>query len=97
MQARVIIAIVALVVVVGGGIWWWQTSQAPAAPIPVAIAPEGPKKPIEDGEVPSTPDVQRVVLPALEASDGYVREEVSLIAPQMSEWLKQENVRIEYA
>jgi len=92
MQARVIIAIVALVVVVGGGIWWWQTSQVPAAPIPVAIAPEAPKKPIEDGEVPSTPDVQRVVLPALEASDGYVREEVSLIAPQMSEWLKQDDL-----
>ncbi|MCX7065565.1 MAG: DUF3014 domain-containing protein [Proteobacteria bacterium] len=93
MQARIIITIVALVVVVGGGIWWWQTSQAPAAPTPVAIEPRAPEEPTtEDGEVPSTPGVQRVVLPTLDASDGYVREEVSLLAPQMSEWLKQDDL-----
>lgn len=92
MQARIIIAIVALVIVVGGGIWWWQTSRAPAAPTPVVIQPQAPQQPVEDGEVPSTPDVQRVVLPALDASDGYVREEVSLIAPQLAEWLKQDDL-----
>jgi hypothetical protein len=36
--------------------------------------------------------VQRLVLPALEASDDFVREQVSPLSPGMSEWLKQDDL-----
>jgi len=94
MQTRIIMAVVAVIVLgIGGGLWWWQSSQTPAKPIAVP-APEQqePAKPVEDTEVPSTPDVQRPVLPPLESSDDYVREQVSQLSPEMAEWLKQDDL-----
>ncbi len=93
MQTRIIMAIAgAIVVLIGGGLWWWKSSQSPAAPATVSTPAETPAKPPEEGEVPSTPDVQRHVLPALESSDDYVREQVSLLSPGMAEWLKQDDL-----
>jgi hypothetical protein len=93
MQTRIIMAVAgAIVVLIGGGLWWWQTSQAPAAPAPVSTPPVAPTGPPQDGEVPSTPDVQRPVLPALEASDDFVREQVSLLSPGMTQWLQQDDL-----
>lgn len=93
MQTRIIMAIAgAIVVLIGGGLWWWKSSQAPVAPAPVSTPAETAVKPPEDGDVPSTPDVQRPVLPSLEASDEYVRDQVSLLSPEMAEWLKQDDL-----
>jgi hypothetical protein len=93
MPTRIIMAIAgAIVVLIGGGLWWWKSSQAPAAPVAVSTPAESSVKPPEDGEVPSTPNVQRPVLPALEASDDFVREQVSLLSPGMTEWLKQDDL-----
>ena len=93
MQARVIMGIVAAVVLaIGGGLWWWQSGHAPpkqaAVPPPVAEVP----KPVEEGETPGTPDTQRLVLPPLESSDDFVREQVTALSPEMSEWLKQDDL-----
>ncbi len=93
MQTRIIMAIAgAIVVLIGGGLWWWKSSQAPVAPAPVSTPAETPGKPAEDADVPSTPDVQRPVLPSLESSDEYVRDQVSLLSPGMTEWLKQDDL-----
>ena len=95
MQARVIMAIVAVVVLaIGAGLWWWQSANPPPQPVAVKeqpVATETPK-PVEDGETPATPDVQRQVLPPLDSSDDYVREQVSALSPEMSEWLKQDDL-----
>ena len=93
MQTRIIMAIAgAIVVLIGGGLWWWKSSQAPVAPAPVSTPAETPGKPPEDADVPSTPDVQRPVLPSLESSDEYVRDQVSLLSPGMADWLKQDDL-----
>ncbi len=93
MQTRTIVAIVAVVVLgIGGGLWWWQSSQSPAKSIAVATPEPAPARPVEDTEVPSTPEVQPVVLPPLNSSDDYVREQVSALSPGMAEWLKQEDL-----
>ena len=93
MQTRIIMAIAgAIVVLIGGGLWWWKSSQTPAAPASVSTPAETPAKVPQDAEVPSTPDVQRAVLPSLEASDGFVREQVSELSPGMAEWLKQDDL-----
>lgn len=93
MRERVIVASVAVAVAaLGLGIWWWQASQTPTVPAQVAIPTPPAAEPVEDGEVPATPGVQLPVLPPLEASDGYVREAVIALSPQMSEWLKQDDL-----
>ncbi len=93
MQTRIIMAVAAAVVLlIGGGLWWWKSAQPPTAPASVSTPAGAPAKPAEDGDVPSTPDVQRPVLPLLEASDDYVREQVSLLSPGMAEWLKQDDL-----
>jgi hypothetical protein len=93
MQTRIIMAIAGVIVVlIGGGLWWWKSSQAPVAPAPVSTPAETPGKPPEDADVPSTPDVQRPVLPSLESSDEYVRDQVSLLSPGMADWLKQDDL-----
>lgn len=94
MQARVIMGIVAAVVLaIGGGLWWWQSTNAPAPPVAVPPpAAEAPAKPVEEGDTPVTPDTQRAVLPPLESSDDYVREQVSALSPEMSDWLKQDDL-----
>ena len=94
MQTRIIMVIAgAIVVLIGGGLWWWKSSQTPVAPVPVSTPGEAPAKLPEEGEVPSTPGVQGVVvLPSLEASDDFVREQVSLLSPGMAEWLKQDDL-----
>jgi hypothetical protein len=93
MQTRIIMVIAgAIVLLLGGGLWWWKSSQAPATPTSVSTPAEAPEKVPEDSEVPSTPDVQRAVLPSLEASDDFVREQVSLLSPGMAEWLKQDDL-----
>jgi hypothetical protein len=95
MQTRTILAIVAVIVIAAGlGLWWWQSTQPPPSP-PLVSAPAPSteeKKPAEDGEVPSTPEVQRAVLPPLDASDAYVREQVETLAPAMAQWLKQDDL-----
>jgi len=93
MQTRIIMAIAgAIVVLIGGGLWWWKSSQSPAAPPTVSSPAETAAKVPEDAAAPSTPDVQRRVLPSLESSDEYVRDEVSLLSPGMAEWLKQDDL-----
>jgi hypothetical protein len=93
MQTRIIMAVVAVIVLgIGGGLWWWQSSQTPAKPIAVPAPEQEPAKPVEDAEVPATPDVRGPVLPPLESSDDYVREQVSQLSPQMAEWLKQDDL-----
>ena len=64
MQTRIIMAIAgAIVVLIGGGLWWWKSSQPPTAPAAVSAPAETAAKVPEDAGVPSTPDVQRPVLP----------------------------------
>jgi DUF3014 family protein len=93
MQTRIIMAIAgAIVLLIGGGLWWWKSSQAPVAPAPVSTPAETPGKPPEDADVPSTPGVQRPVLPSLGSSDEYVRDQVSLLSPGMADWLKQDDL-----
>ncbi|HEY6598033.1 MAG TPA: DUF3014 domain-containing protein [Pseudomonadales bacterium] len=94
MSVRIIVAIVAIVAaaVIGVAVWWWQSGQSLAPPPPVAPVVDTPSAPVEDTGVPSTPEVQGVVLPPLDASDDYVREEVGALSPQMSEWLKQDDL-----
>ena len=84
MRVRIIVAIVALAVV-GVAVWWWQSGQTFTPPAQVAPVVETPPAPVEDTGVPATPEVQRVVLPPLDTSDDYVREEVSALSPQMSD------------
>jgi DUF3014 family protein len=94
MQSRVIMAVVAIIVVgIGAGLWWWQSAHTPVskvASVPSAQPP--PAQPVEEGETPATPEVQRQVLPPLDASDDYVREQVSVVSPEMTEWLKQDDL-----
>ena len=94
MQTRIIMVIAgAIVVLIGGGLWWWKSSQTPAAPVPVSTPGEAPAKLPEEGEVPSTPGVQGAAFcRSLEASDDFVREQVSLLSPGMAEWLKQDDL-----
>jgi len=94
MQTRIIMAIAAVVVLgIGGGLWWWQSSQPPPKQAVISTPSDEPApKPVEESEVPATPDVQRAVLPPLEASDDYVREQVSALSPEMAEWLKQDDL-----
>lgn len=93
MQTRIIMAVVAVIVLaIGGGLWWWQSSQTPAKPVAVPAPVQEPAKPVEDTDVPPTPDVQPPVLPPLESSDDYVREQVSPLSPEMAEWLKQDDL-----
>jgi len=93
MQTRIIMAVVAVIVIgIGAGLWWWQSSQPPAKPAAVSTPEQAPAKPAEDTDVPSTPDVQRTVLPPLETSDDYVREQVTALSPEMAEWLKQDDL-----
>jgi hypothetical protein len=93
MQTRTIMVIAgAIVVLIGGGLWWWKSSQPPTTATSVATPAETPAIPHEDADVPSTPDVQRLVLPSLEASDDFVREQVSPLSPGMTEWLKQDDL-----
>lgn len=88
MPVRIIVAIVAAVVV-GVAVWWWQSGKTLAPPAQVAPVADAPAAPVEDTGVPATPETQRVVLPPLDASDDYVREEVSTLSPQMAAWLSQ--------
>ena len=93
MQPRTIMAIAgAIVVLIAGGLWWWKSSQMAATATRVPAPVETPAKPHEDADVPSTPGVQRLVLPSLEASDDFVREQVSPLSPGMTEWLKQDDL-----
>ena len=94
MQTRVIMSIVAVVVLaIGAGLWWWQSNNPPAKPVELPQqTTAAPPKPAEEGETPATPDVQRQVLPPLESSDDYVREQVSALSPEMAEWLKQDDL-----
>ena len=93
MQTRIIMAIVAVVVIgIGAGLWWWQSAQPPAKPTAVSTPEQHAAGTAEDGDVPSTPEVQRAVLPPLESSDDYVREQVTALSPEMAEWLKQDDL-----
>lgn len=91
MQVRIIVAVVALAIV-GVAIWWWQSGQTLAPPAPVAAIVAPPPAPVENPDVPGTPEVQRPVLPPLETSDAYVREEVGALTSQMGNWLQQDDL-----
>ena len=91
MPVRIIVAVVAAAVI-GVAVWWWQSGKTLAPPAPAAPTVETPAAPVDDTGVPATPEVQNVVLPPLDASDDYVREEVGALSPQMSEWLKQDDL-----
>ena len=91
MPVRIIVAIVALAIV-GVAIWWWQSGKTLTPPPPVAPVAETPPAPVDDTGVPATPEVQSVVLPPLDASDDFVRDEMSALSPQMSDWLKQDDL-----
>jgi Protein of unknown function (DUF3014) len=91
MPVRIIVAIVALAVV-GVALWWWQSGQTLAPPAQVAPVAGPLPAPIEDTGVPATPEVQRVVLPSLDTSDAYIREQVSALSPQTSIWLQQDDL-----
>ncbi len=95
MPVRIIVAIVAIaaVAVVGVAVWWWQSGQTFTPPAQVAApVAETPSAAVDDTDVPATPEVERVVLPPLEASDGYVRDEVSALSGQMSDWLQHDEL-----
>ena len=94
MQTRVIFAIVAVIVIgIGAGLWWWQGSSPPAKQAATEPVPQPEHVgPMENGEVPAAPDAQRAALPALDASDDYVREQVGPLSPSMADWLKQDDL-----
>lgn len=94
MQTRIIMAVAgAIVLLIAGGLWLWKSSQTAVTATRVSMPAEAPAtKEHEDADVPSTPDVQRLVLPSLEASDDFVREQVSPLSPGMTEWLKQDDL-----
>ncbi len=95
MQSRVIIAVVAVVVIgIGAGLWWWQSAHTPVSKV-AHVPSETPAKSVastEDGETPATPEIQQRELPPLDASDDFVREQVSPLSPEMSEWLQQDDL-----
>src|SRR4051794_34442235 len=94
MQSRVIIAIAAVVVIgIGAGLWWWQsTHTTPKVAAVSTPEPSAEPRTVEEGETPATPAVQRRELPPLDASDDYVREQLSVTSPEMAEWLKQDDL-----
>jgi Protein of unknown function (DUF3014) len=94
MQTRVIMSIAAAVVLaIGAALWWWKSESPPpsvaAIPPPAEVAP---KPPVEENETPPTPAVQTQELPPLDASDDYVREQVGALSPEMTDWLKQDDL-----
>lgn len=93
MQQRWIIGVVAAIVIaIGAGLWWWQAN-APAEPKPAQpAAPATAPSTSEDAEVPTTPAVQLPVLPPLDTSDAFVREQAGALSGQLSEWLAQDDL-----
>jgi hypothetical protein len=93
MQSRLIFIIGAVVVIaIGAGLWWWESSTPPVAPKVETVAPATTPAPVDEAEVPVTPAVQRPVLPALDASDAFVREQAGALSGQLAEWLTQDDL-----
>lgn len=92
MESRLIIIIGAVVVVaIGGGLWWWQSNTPAEAPTVETVAPATKPTAVDEAEVPVTP-VQPPVLPPLDASDGFVREQAGSLSGQLAEWLTQDDL-----
>lgn len=93
MESRVIIIIAAVIVLaIGGGIWWWESNQPPEQPKAATSAPPTEPNAVDNAGVPVTPAVQPLVLPPLDASDDFVREQAGSLSGQLSEWLTQEDL-----
>ncbi len=93
------------------GLVWWQGREAAPPPAPVATAPS-PKAPAEEvkpapamatapepGPRPGSdvPVAEEVALPALDASDPYVREKLLASSPKLVDWLARDGLVSRFA
>jgi hypothetical protein len=83
---------------IAGLVWWQGRAEPPPAPPVVPPAPESAvdeaahtpaPEPLPVMDVPVEPPV---VLPALDDSDGHVREELLAISPKLASWLDRDDL-----
>jgi hypothetical protein len=93
MESRVIIIIAAVIVLaIGGGVWWWQSNQPAEPPKAATAAPSTEPTAVDDAGLAVTPVVKPLVLPPLDASDDFVRDQAGSLSGQLAEWLTQDDL-----
>jgi hypothetical protein len=100
MQPRLIaVGVLVLAALAGAFYWWWTgrtvvetTSTAPASPAAQTSTREGPgiatPAPASSLGLPAT----EPVLPALDASDDFVRTQVGALSERLGDWLAQDDL-----
>jgi hypothetical protein len=104
MRLRFLVLVLLAVVLAVAGVVWWQRREfaPPPAPPTMAQSPEEVAEVVKPAPVPAPPPApppareepvkEAVVLPPLDASDPYVREELLAMSPRLAEWLDRDDL-----
>jgi Protein of unknown function (DUF3014) len=84
------------------GLVWWQSRETAPPPEPLATAPRPEQPAVEVSPAPTPapeplpaiaePVAEQPVLPALDESDAYVREELLASSPKLADWLDRDDL-----
>jgi len=102
MRLRFVVLGLLVVVLAVAGVVWWQGREATPPPEPVATAPspEEPADQVKPAPAPAAeplptseePVEEKPVLPGLDASDPYVREQLLASSAKLADWLDRDEL-----